>query len=106
MAEKREAMMEQGVDGRIERSEELAREALGYWQTTLRGLFALPNATVLSLSSGVLYASAVAEQAYKRIESLTGRVSGEITRELGEVRRTNTLPEAERSKRQQASTAS
>jgi hypothetical protein len=100
MAEKREPVMEQAAEERIERSEQLAREALGFWQTTVRGLFAFPNATALSLSAAVLYASGVAEQAYRRIETLTGRLGGEITRELGEVRRAATLPEPERAKRQ------
>lgn len=100
MAEKREPVVEQGAEDRIERSEQLGREALGYWQTALRGLFALPNATALSVSSAVLYTTGIAEVAYKRIEALTGRIGGEVTRELGEVRRTATLPEPERSKRQ------
>jgi hypothetical protein len=99
MADKREAVVEQGPEARIERSEQLAREALGYWQTALRGLFALPNATALSLSSAALFATGVAEQGFKRIEALTGRIGGEITREIGEVTRT-ALPESERAKRQ------
>ena len=100
MAEKHESAVEQRAEERIERSEELAREAFGYWQTTLRAVSALPNATALSLSAAVLYASGVVEQAYRRIETLTGRLGGEITRELGEARRAATLPEPERAKRQ------
>ncbi len=100
MADKREAMVEQGAESRIERAGQLAQEAAGYWQTTLRGLFALPNATVLSVSSAVLYMTGIAEQSFKRIEALTGRVGGEISRELGEVARTATLLEPERAKRQ------
>jgi hypothetical protein len=96
MAEKREATVEHGAETRIERSEELGREALGYWQTTLRGIFALPNATALSVSSAVLYMTGVAELAYKRIELLGGRIGGEIQRELGEARRAGSLPEGER----------
>jgi hypothetical protein len=101
MVEKRE--LEQGAEDRLERSEQLRQEALGYWQTALRGLFALPNATVLSVSSAVLYTTGIAEIAYKRIEALSGRIGGEVTRELVEVRRAATLPEPERSKRQPAS---
>ena len=99
MAEKRESVVEQVAEDRIERSQQLGREALSYWQTTLRGLFALPNATALSLSSATLYATGVVELAYKRIELLTGRIGGEITRELGEVRRAAALSEPERPKR-------
>jgi hypothetical protein len=43
------------VENRIQRAGQLAREAASYWQTTLRGLFALPNAMALSVSSAVLY---------------------------------------------------
>jgi len=100
MAEKRESVVEQVAEDRIERSQQLGREALSYWQTTLRGLFALPNATVLSVSSAVLYVTGIAEQSFKRIEALTGRVGGEHSRELGEVPRTATLSEPERAKRQ------
>lgn len=99
MAEKRESVGEQGAEDRIARSEQIGREALNYWQTALRGLFALPNAAMLSLSSGTLYATGVVELAYKRIEMLTGRIGGEITRELGEVRRAAALSEPERAKR-------
>jgi hypothetical protein len=90
---------EQSTESRIERAEQLGREAAGYWQTTLRGLFALPNATVLSLSSAVLFASALAEQSFRRIETLGGRIGDEISRELREFPRTM-LPESERAKRQ------
>ena len=99
MAEKRESVVEQGAEERIERAEQLGHEALGYWQTALRGLFALPNATALSLSSASLYATGIAELAYRRMELLTGRIGGEITKELGEVRRLATS-EPERGKRQ------
>jgi hypothetical protein len=98
MAEKRESMMAQAAGERIERAEQLAREAASYWQTTLRGLFALPNATALSLSSAVLYATGIAEQSYRRLEALSGRIGGEITREVGEVTRAATLRERERAK--------
>ncbi len=100
MADQRNVTTEQGAEDRIERAEQLAREAAGYWQTTVRGLFAFPNATALSVSSAVLYLTGLAEQSYKRIEALTGRLGGEISRELGEVARTATLPEPERAKRQ------
>jgi len=102
MAERREAVADHGADERIERSGQLAQEALGYWQEALRGLFALPNATALSLSSLAMYATGIAEQSYKRFETLTGRIGGEITRELGEATRAvaATLPEPERAKRQ------
>jgi hypothetical protein len=59
----------------------------------------LPNATALSLSA-VLFMTGVAEQGYKRIEALTGRIGGEISRELSEAARAAALPEAERAKRQ------
>ncbi len=60
----------------------------------------LPNATALSLSSAVLFMTGVAEQGHKRIEALTGRIGGEISRELSEAARGAALPEAERAKRQ------
>jgi hypothetical protein len=99
MAEKRETL-ERGPEDRIAQAEQLGREAAGYWQTTARGLFALPNATILSLSSAVLYATALAEQAYQRVELLTERIGGEITREIGGDRRSAALPESERARRQ------
>ncbi len=99
MAEKREAVVDQTAEKRIERAEQLAREAAGYWQTTLHGLFALPNATVLSVSSAVLYATAIAEQSYKRIEVLGGRIGDEVSRELKEFPRAF-LPQGNGSKHQ------
>jgi hypothetical protein len=100
MAEKRDPMVEQAAEHRMERAEQLAREAGGYWQTALRGLFALPNAAVLSLSSAVLYVTALAEASYRRVETLGGRIGNEISRELKEVPRASALLEAERAKRQ------
>lgn len=88
------------VEDRIERAEQLGREAASYWQTALRGLFALPNAAVLSLSSAVLFVSGMAEQSFKRIESLSGRIGDEISRELKESQRTSALLESERGRRQ------
>jgi hypothetical protein len=99
MAEKRE-LVEQSAEERLHRADELAREAAGYWQTTLRGLFALPNATVLSFTSAVFYLTGIAEQSYKRIESIGGRIGDEISRELKEFPRAAALPESERVKRQ------
>jgi hypothetical protein len=99
MAEKRESL-DQAPEQRLERAEELAREAAGYWQTTLRGLFAFPNATVLSLTSAVFYVTGLAEQSYQRIESIGGRIGDQISRELKELPRATALPEAERAKRQ------
>jgi hypothetical protein len=95
MAEKRETL-EQGPEDRIAQAEQLGREAAGYWHTTVRGLLALPNATILSLSSGVLFATGFAEQAYQRVELLTERIGGEITREIGGNRRGAALPESAR----------
>jgi hypothetical protein len=101
MADKREGVVvEQGAEDRIERAGQLAREAMGYWQTTLRGLWAIPNATTLSVSSAVLYATGTAERAYQRVASLTGRIGADITREIGETRRAVPLTEPERAKRQ------
>jgi hypothetical protein len=102
MADKRETFMEQNAEARMERAEQLAHEAAIYWQTAMRGLFALPNATALSLSSAVLYVTGIAEQSYRRIEALTGRIGGEITREVGEAARAATLREPERARAPQA----
>jgi hypothetical protein len=96
MAEK---LADQNPEARIERAEQLAREAQSYWQLALRGLFAFPNATALSVSSAILYLTGIAEQSYRRIESLSGRISSEVTREISEATRA-TLPEPDRVKRQ------
>jgi hypothetical protein len=92
--------MEQSAESRIDRAEQLGREAAGYWQTAMRGLFALPSAMVLSVSSSVLFLSGVAEQSFRRIEALSGRIGDEVSRELREVSRLSALPESERAKRQ------
>jgi hypothetical protein len=99
MAEKREAVVEQGADDRIARSEQVAKEAAAYWETTLRGLFALPNATALSVASVVLYTTGALERTYRRMEQLTSRIGEDISRQL-ENARTQSLPEPERAKRQ------
>jgi hypothetical protein len=99
MADKRDGV-EHSAETRIERAEQLSREAAGYWQITLRGLFALPNATVLSLSSAVMLVSGLAEQSFRRIEALSGRIGDEISRELKEFPKASALLEAERQKRQ------
>src|SRR5579863_9435069 len=99
MADKRDSV-EQSAESRIDRAEQLGREAAGYWQTAMRGLFALPNAAALSLSSAVLFVSGMAEQSFRRIEALSGRIGDEISRELKEFPKTSALPEAERPKRQ------
>jgi hypothetical protein len=102
MADKGETVLEQGAEARIDRALQLAHEAGAYWQTALRGLFALPNATALSLSSAVLYVTGIAEQSYQRIEALTERIGGEITREVGEATRAATLRKEERARAPQA----
>jgi len=91
---------EHRAEDRIERAEQLGREAASYWQVALRGMFALPNATVLSLSSAVLFVSGLAEQSFRRIEALSGRIGNEISRELKESRQASALPEGERARRQ------
>jgi hypothetical protein len=99
MAEKREVLSGDAED-RIERAEEVAEEAKVYWQTALRGLFALPNAAALSLTSAVLYSTGAFERSYRRLEQLTGKIGESVSRELNEVRKTATLPEPERPKKQ------
>jgi hypothetical protein len=90
---------EHSAENRIERAEQLRHEAASYWQVALRGMFALPNATVLSISSAVLFVSGLAEQSFRRIEALSGRIGEEISRELKESRQASALPEAERARR-------
>jgi len=72
---------EGGDDGR----EQLAAEAKQCWETVLRGVFAIPNATALSLSAAALYTTGVAERAYRRIERLTGRIGGRASVQLKHV---------------------
>jgi hypothetical protein len=94
-----------GADERIERSEQLAQEARQYWDVALRGLFALPNATALSVSAAILYTTGMAERAYKRLEILTGRIGGEIGAAMSDGR-TIPLPDGERSRKHQSAISS
>jgi hypothetical protein len=89
-----------GADERIERSEQLAEEARQYWEVALRGLFALPNATTLTVSAAILYTTGIAERVYKRIEIMTGRIGGEIQGAMSE--KSFPLPDSERSRKQRS----
>lgn len=103
MGEIRETM-EQGAEGRADQmAEKLAREAMGQWWIALRGMSALPTATVLSVASTAMYMTAFAERWFELFETSIWRVREETKRERHEAPRAVASPDGgEKSKQPRA----